>query len=109
MRERYLNTILGNEVVSLTALSRKSYSLGIGGFFSSQFLPDLKLENLVSFELENDITLKGIGKVVWTRASPTDDGPAGHGIEILNLDLGSINFIENYIKNFPKHPYIPIK
>jgi len=87
-------------------------TLGRGGLFialPASSMPEVgdTVRFAFTFSSGNLTSLKGYGRVMWVRTTPTEDLPTGCGIEFLRLDNECIEEVIGEIEQSKVKPYIP--
>lgn len=96
------------------AISGRLVNVGRGGLFVSQApasLPKVSsdpIEFLLTFDNNPPRSLAGLGVVRWIRSKPESDGlPTGFGLEFIELEQSSLEWMLDYLSRSSPISYIP--
>ncbi len=97
--------------VSIKLKSLSEASLGTGGMFIPMDNINLRVQEIIKFEISFDskgIPIRGIGKIAWVRRT-SSQGPTGIGIKFINMYKDSQEAILKAIKQKGITSFIPIR
>lgn len=95
-----------------SAIETKSINIARGGMFVALNRPlpdvDTRVAFTIRFEHGMPSSLDGTGIVRWVQSVPSDELPAGCGIEFVDLDDGSREHIIELLESIRPRAFIPL-